>query len=490
MPRSFRSLTISFLALWKKLSQKEVGKGAGLPQKKVSYYLREGNLEDDALFNRLLQGVRARPGEVQTVTVLLENLESIERDSELTPEEREAVEAAVLDFTRMVRGVFTEAVRISRELPPPDDYPGPGPGGLDATRWRAKAQWKLLEPLPEDEELAMVRADSDFWNWALVERVCEESVVQASRKVERAASLARLAQEIAGPVRGPEFWRSRVQGFATAHAANALRVAGELRQADTLMERAKQLWQAGADPEEVLDPGRLLDLEASLRRGQRRFEDALALLEEALEVGRCPERYLIIKGFTLEVMGEYDRAVEALLTAEPLVERQGDDRLIYMLRFNLAVNLSHLGLYVEASKLIQQVRDLAVDLGDEVFLIRVIWLEGRIAAGLGRVEEGRRLLEQARRAFALRRMDYDVALALLEEAVLLLEDGRIADVREVARGLAIVFESKGVHQVALAALRLFQEAVERDEATADLARSILSYLFRARYDQGLRFTLA
>jgi hypothetical protein len=161
-----------------------------------------------------------------------------------------------------------------------------------------------------------------------------------------------------------------------------------------------------------------------------------------------------------------------------------------MLRFNLAVNFSHLGLFREASTLIQQVRDLAVDLGDEVFLIRVIWLEGRIAAGSGRFEEGRRLLEQARREFAARKMGYDVALALLEEAVLLLEDGRMAEVKVMARNLAEVFETKGVHRAALAALQLFQEVVERDEATAELARRILGYLFRARYDQGLRFTVA
>ena len=45
-----------------------------------------------------------------------------------------------------------------------------------------------------------------------------------------------------------------------------------------------------------------------------------------------------------------------------------------------------------------------------------------------------------------------------------------------------------MHREALAALQLFQEAAERDEATAELARRVLGYLFRARYDQGLRFT--
>jgi tetratricopeptide (TPR) repeat protein len=247
-------------------------------------------------------------------------------------------------------------------------------------------------------------------------------------------------------------------------------------------------WREGADPAAILDPGRLLDLEASLRRAQRRFEEALALLDTAIALGRSPARVLIKKGFTLEVMGEYERAVEALLQAAPLVERQDEPRLLYMLLFNLAVNFCHTGRYGQATELVEQVRGLATELGDEIFLIRVVWLEGRIAAGLGRRPEARILLAQARREFAVRRMGYDAALALLEEAVLLLEEGRPAEVKELARGLAEVFDANGVHREALAALRLFREAVERESATAELARRVLRFLYQARHDQGLRFT--
>lgn len=485
MPRSFRSLTISLLALWKGLSQKEIGAGAGLSQKKVSYYLREGNLEDDVLYARLLQGVQARPWEVQVVTAFLENLAAIEEDPETTPEERDVVEAGILEGGRILREAFSEAVRRSRAVPPLDAYPGSG--DLEAARWHAGELWKVLEPLPEDRRFAMARDRPDFWSWALVERVCEESVVQASRRVERAASLAHLALEIAQRVRGPESWRNRVQAFAMAHGANALRVAGELRPAEAMLERAKGLWQEGEDPDEVLDPGRIFNLEGALRRDQRRFAEALTLLDRAAAVGRSPEMALIQKGFTLEVMGEYEQAVEALLRAKSLIEHQDDVRLANILRLNLALNLCHLGRYQEAAEVGGMVRRLAAEMGDELGVLRALWMEGRIIVGLGRPEEGRVLLEQARREFAVRKMGYDTALALLEEAALLLDEGRIQDVRVLARGLAEVFESKGVHREALAALRLFQEAVERDEATAELARGILDYLFRARYDQGLRF---
>jgi tetratricopeptide (TPR) repeat protein len=237
----------------------------------------------------------------------------------------------------------------------------------------------------------------------------------------------------------------------------------------------------------VLDPGRLLDLEASLRRAQRRFEEALDLLDRARVVSRCPGKILINKGFTLEVMGEYERAIETLHEAELLIDRQSDPRLWNILCLNLAVNACNAGSFDEATEMVQQVRDIATEMGDELGALRATWLDGRIAAGLGQRREARSLLEQARHEFAARNMGYDVALALLEEATLLLDEGRTAEVKILAKALAKVFESEGVHREALAALQLFQEAAEREEATAELARSVLRFLFRARYDQGLRF---
>jgi tetratricopeptide (TPR) repeat protein/DNA-binding XRE family transcriptional regulator len=354
-------------------------------------------------------------------------------------------------------------------------------------RERAEELMIRLEGLSEEMRLAVVQVAEEYQTWHLCERVCLASVQRVSRDLESGVAWARLAVEIAERVRGPEEFRNRIQGYALAHVANLLRVSGELKQADATFERAKRLWQAGSDPGRVLDPGRLLDLEASLRIDQRRLDEALALLDEAVVVSRAPGRVLIKKAVTLEKMGEHERAVEALLQAEPLVERQGDARLLYMLRFNLAVNYCHLGRFDAASDLMEQVREIAAERGDENELFRVTWLQGRIAAGLGRPLEARSLLAQARGAFELRGKSYDVALALLEEAVLLLDEGQTAEVKALAGGLTQVFESKGVHREALAALRLFQEAAERDEATAELARRVLRYLFQARDDQGLRF---
>jgi tetratricopeptide (TPR) repeat protein len=368
--------------------------------------------------------------------------------------------------------------------------PLPGVTPKPEDRQGAAGQWALLRDLPEEHQLAVVRVAREFQTWPLVELACDESEVQASRDIERAAGLAQLAQEIADRVRWPEGWQRRLRGYAAAHGPNALRVRGELKAADAAFEGAKRLWLSGSDPDDLLDPGRLLDLEASLRRDQRRFDEALARLEEALSVGRCPERYLVKKGTTLLAMGEYEKAVEALLQAQPLVAERGDARLANILSHNLASAFTHLGHYGEAAEVERRVRAVALEMGDEIGALRGTWLEGRIAAGLGRTADALELLAQARREFAAREMGYDVALALLEEAVLLLEEGRTAEVKVLAGELTQVFESKGVHREALAALRLFQEAAEREAATADLARRVLGFLFRARHDQGLRFTAA
>jgi tetratricopeptide (TPR) repeat protein len=387
---------------------------------------------------------------------------------------------------RMAAGLRSNAEAAYQDiLTLPLQDPSPAPEDSE----RAEELFVRLERRTADLRLVMVEEAEEFQTWYLCERVCRESTHAASRDLEEAAAWVQLAQEIAARVRAPEGFRHCIQGYALAHAGNVVRVSGKLKEADATFEEAKRLWHSGSDPAKVLDPGRLLDLEASLRIDQRRLDEALARLEEAVAVGRCPERALIQKAITLEEMGQYEAAVEILLQAEPRVERAGDPRLLYSQRFNLAANLVHLGRYIDGAELIPQVREVAIDLGDEIFLSRITWLESRIAAGLGRTRQARTLLAEVRRDFELRHMSYDVALALLEKAILLLDAGQTAEVQVLADELTKVFADKGVHREALAALRLFYNAAKQEKATPDLARRVLQFLQRARHDQGLRFRL-
>jgi len=422
-------------------------------------------------------------GIAATAELMVADADEILRHAETLQRSRRwqgpGAEAVLHELAERLRSHLSRTWRRLSSLDSAEPLPTP-----EDRRW-ARELRERLESLFAESRPAAGQDAEELQRWLLCEAVCEQSVREASRDLDSAAALARLAREMAERARGPE--GARLQGYAAAHEANALRVVGELQAAEAVLQEAKRLWDSGSDPYGVLDPGRLLDLEGTLRRAQRRFEEALSLFDDAAIVSRFPERAMLLKGLTLEVMGEYERAIETLLQDAPKIDRQGEPRLKNVLYFNLAVLFCHVGRHAEAAELVPRVRALALELGDEFDLIRLIWLEGRVAAGQGRAEEARRLLVQARQEFAARGMAYDVALALLEEAVTLLEEGRAAEVKGLAGELTKVFAEKGVHREALAALRLFYKAARRQEATAELGRRVLRFLFRARHDESLRF---
>lgn len=478
---------LNFIARFKGFTQKQVGALLG---KSSAYYLlskpRRGPV-DEEVFKETLAVLQARPAHAALTAGWIESMDSLEREDGLSPEERDEIELALFREAQERRALYLELARRLRDLPPLDGYPEPG--HLEPLRFFARQQLALLKELKtEEERLAVIRECREYQHWALMEAAAEESPEAASRDLEESASWARLAVEIAERVRGPEEWLLRVRAYAGLFGPNTLRVAGELELADAALEEVKPLWHAGSDPDEVLDPGRLPDIEASLRRDQRRPDEALDRLAEALPISRRPARVLIKKAFTLEVMGEYRQAAEALRQAEPLVDRHADPRLYYIVRYNRALNSYRCEAYQEAGALLQGVRELVKARGDENEIPRVNWLQGCIAAGLGSHRDARALLELAVRQFRRRKLWYDVALALLELAALLLREGDKAAVKELCPKLVEVFASRKVHVEALAALQLFQEAAESSTADEELARRVLQFLHRARHDQRLRFT--
>jgi tetratricopeptide (TPR) repeat protein len=241
------------------------------------------------------------------------------------------------------------------------------------------------------------------------------------------------------------------------------------------------LWELGSDPEGLLNPGRVYEIAASLRINQRKPEEALELLEKAAPITWAPAHLTLQLGRTLLVLGKYEEAVVVLEGAESLVEAEEDLRLKNVQRFNLSSCLVHLERYAEAAALLPEVRRAAGLLGDALDLHRATWLEGRILKGRGEREKALEALATAAAAFESLDIDYDVALARFEEATLHLELGRSGRAVEIAGELVARFEAQGVHAEAAKAFRLFQEAVLTETITAELARSILNYLYLAQH---------
>ena len=204
----------------------------------------------------------------------------------------------------------------------------------------------------------------------------------------------------------------------------------------------------------------------------------LALLDRALALddGRAAARLLILKAKTLEELDEYAKAVEALRQAAPYLEDEKDPRLLLCQRFNLLDNLLHTGRMAEAAPMLPGVHELAARLGNELDLVRLRWLEGRISAGLGHPVEAVKAFRWVRDEFIARGIAYDAALVTLEAAVLLADTGSTLEVRRLASEAAPIFAAQGVCREALATLRLFRQAAEAATLTGALARKLLADL--------------
>jgi transcriptional regulator with XRE-family HTH domain len=348
---------------------------------------------------------------------------------------------------------------------------------------------RLLRRTPA-ERRTLIRKTQEYRTWAVSELACAESLKAAPNNADWALELAELAVDISQQVTGEPLMRKRSEGYAGAHLGNAKRVHGNLQESDATFARALALWRAGASGDPGLfNEARVLGLEASLRIDQRRPAAALILLDEALAVDRHGEtKYLLInRAGALELLGDYVGAISTLRRAEALIDGNAEPRLLLVARFNAIGHLNHLLRFTESEALLPQARALAERLGQALDLVRTRWMEGWVAAGLGRRAEAVAALEQVSRDFSTREIPFDAALATLELATLYLEEGHTAEVRRLALGLAWIFKTEAVHREALGALRLFYDAAEQEAVTLDLARRIGDFLYRAQANQDLQF---
>ena len=370
----------------------------------------------------------------------------------------------------------------------------PAPERPEESRIDAARRVEQLRRCSAGVRQVLVDELAEYAGWAVAEALCEESVAATADHPAEALALAMLAVRAAERVDGGDAWRCRVQGYCFAFQGNARRVLGDLAAADADFATSRRLWQAGAgcDPAllGLLDGVRLLDLEASLRRAQRRISEALGLIERALGASRSAHataRLLLKKAKTFEEIGDYDAALAVLRQAGPLIDGERQPRLLLVHRFNLVDNLCHVGQAEEAEPILADLRPLTESLGNRLDLVRLRWLEGRIAAGQGRSEEARALLHRVRNDLAAEKIPYDTALVTLELAGVYAAEGRSAEVKALARLSAPDFVAQGVHREAQAALAIFRQAAEQERVSAEMARHLVAYLTLAQYDPQLRF---
>jgi len=360
------------------------------------------------------------------------------------------------------------------------------PGLLDGLFARPREEWPVL-----------LRLDHRLQTLAVCEQLIERSFEEGFRDSALSIGLAELGLALAGLLDGDRYGRSVVQDLqarAWAYLGNARRIAFDLTGAEEALARAERLADGGsADP---MEEARILDLRASLLSDQGRFEQAADLLDVVIDIyddlgeSHRKGRAMVSKGLFLGYAGWPEEAIRQIRKGLGLLDWEREPRLVLGARHNLAWFLNDCGKTEEAQRQLQRFRHSYHEFANAWTELRLGWLEGRIAVRLGRFEDAESRLREVHRGFLAEGHGYDASLVALDLAHLYLEEGRNAEVRTLAAEMLDVFLSQDIHRQALAALAVFQQAVEADSATPCLVREISSYLLRARRNPRLRFEKA
>lgn len=455
-------------------SQDELAKALGVDRRRIS------GIEGGAATGELLLEIAERLG-YRTLHVIktMHHFEFLNEDRRRpfdpigpTPEQEveiyEASRALAAELDAMYRG------RIRRM-------------NLERALEAAAGQWERLKGLTMSRRRTEIRRNPAFHTWSFCLFLCAESVRWATDQPKVAPHVGRLAVVVAR--RCAEPWAERLVAYSLAHLANTYRVLGKHREAELLFGKAGGLWSmpgaAAADPG-VLDPGRIFDLEASLRKDQRKLAEALALLDKAFPISRVPGRILVSRSLVLSLMGFYEEAIKTLQRAtEFLVDGEARDKAV--IDYNIGVNCCHLGRFEEATALADSAYKIIEASKNRIDILRCRWLRARVLDGLGDRQAALSIYRNLVCEFQERDMKYDLALVTLECAALLLSLGQTWECRSLTIGLPAYFKAKGIHQEALAALKVFSDSVQLETATEALARQVAAFLYLARGNQGLRF---
>lgn len=305
----------------------------------------------------------------------------------------------------------------------------------------------------------------------------EQMVLLAERAAAIAADLDPLAY-------GPEL-TADLRARCLAELGNAHRVSDDLEAAERALRNAIEA--SGRGTQDPLLLARIMDLTASLRGAQRRFGEALELLDAVYQIYEShgdrhnAGRALISKGVYTGYANDPEGAVRLLSAGLAMIHPASDPKLVVTAVHNLIGFLADSGQFREAQRLLRRARQAYHAEGDRVNLIKLSWLDGRIAAGLGQLRRAEQSLLQARKDLTATGLNYHAALVSLDLAGVWLSQGKTAETRTLVEELVATFQARRIAREALAALVLLKEALDLDSTgPLELLRAVSRYLKGSR----------
>lgn len=237
-------------------SQADLALAAGLGASAVSRYESGAQEPSRRTFDRIVVAVGVRPPLVRNLLTWIRRARAeILRGGPLDDLD-DFIESSALElaesFSVLLRRALADLEDSGELVRPPDRT--------------AEELWKGLKEAPVEHRPFVIEAVNDFQSWQFCTFLCDKSLEAAGNgNGAEALELAQLAFRSAEMSREPGGWKLRIQGYALAHLAAALRASGDLETAEETMRHARTLWDAGEPGEpSLLDEERLLELESSV----------------------------------------------------------------------------------------------------------------------------------------------------------------------------------------------------------------------------------
>lgn len=351
-------------------------------------------------------------------------------------------------------------------------------------RERAEAGGLLDELIAHSPERQALLAGNDrrFHTWGLLELLIEraqESLLEHRPESERLGGLALRVAERLDAIYYGEARLEDMRARSWSIIGESRRLRSDFPGAGEAYDRAHEHLRAGTgDP---LERALVLDLEASLRRCERRFEEARRLLRKAIEIfvenGESQRAGLSLVNLSIvhRAEGELARALAVLDEALRRIDGAEEPRLQLCAEHHLIHTLASAGRLMEARGMLLRSRPLYRRFPDAWTQSHLRWLRGQLALGLNGMAEAESELLGARQGFLGLESAYEAGLVGLDLALLYARQDRTAELRNAAGDALDTFHRLGLNPEARAAESFLRQADEVEGAWRELAQAATAF---------------
>lgn len=250
-----------------------------------------------------------------------------------------------------------------------------------------------------------------------------------------------------------------------AELGNAYRVADDFDMAgDTLAEAAAWARRGTGDPHLLARVG---DLAASFHTDNRCFDEAIAMLErvrsfyEQLGDHHSAGRALISQGMVTREAGKPLEAIALFASSLKCLEPGRDPNLELTAVHDLAYCLHEAGCSAQSRELLIQKRYLYERLAEPLKMVRLRWLEGKVAFALQEDAEAEAAFREAREDLLRQDQSFDAALVSLDLALILAKQERRLELVALVDGMVATFRRLRIQREAFAALIILRHACQQ-----------------------------